>query len=121
VNEDGTLNLLGRGSVCINTGGEKVHPEEVEETLKLHPAVEDAVVVGLPDERWGEAVTGVVALRPEMIASEEELREQVRERLAAYKAPKRIVFVDTVGRSPSGKVDYKAAKERARRALGLAG
>jgi fatty-acyl-CoA synthase len=113
VNPDGTLNLLGRGSVCINTGGEKVHPEEVEETLKLHPAVLDAVVVGLPDERWGEAVTALVQLRPGAGVSEPELRHHAREHLADYKAPKRVVFVESVGRSPSGKADYKAARARA--------
>ena len=110
VNADGTLELLGRGSVCINTGGEKVYPEEVEEALKLHPSVADAVVVGLADEQWGEAVTGVVELQPGREASETALRAFVRERLAGYKVPKRIVFVDSVGRSPSGKADYKGAK-----------
>jgi fatty-acyl-CoA synthase len=122
VNADGTLDLLGRGSVCINTGGEKVHPEEVEETLKLHPAVLDAVVVGLPDERWGEAVTAVVQLRPGAAASEVELRGHAREHLADYKAPKRVVFVESVGRSPSGKADYRGARARALAALeGAAG
>jgi fatty-acyl-CoA synthase len=112
VNADGTLELLGRGSVCINTAGEKVHPEEVEEALKLHPDVTDAVVVGLPDERWGEAVAAVVELRAgaEAAAAEPILRDFVRERLAGYKVPKRIVVVPSVGRSPSGKADYKAAK-----------
>ena len=110
VNADGTLELLGRGSVCINTAGEKVHPEEVEEALKLHPDVTDAVVVGLPDERWGEAVAAVVELRAGAAAGEPALRDFVRERLAGYKVPKRIVVVDSVGRSPSGKADYKAAK-----------
>jgi fatty-acyl-CoA synthase len=113
VNADGTLELLGRGSVCINTGGEKVYPEEVEEALKLHPAVADAVVVGLPDEKWGEAVTGVVELAPGREAGEAALREFVRERLAAYKVPKRLVFVASTGRSPSGKADYKGAKAQA--------
>ena len=119
VNEDGTLNLLGRGSVCINTGGEKVYPEEIEEALKEHPAVYDAVVLGVPDERWGEAVTGLVELRPSAIASDEELRAHVRGRLAAYKTPKTVLFVDTIGRAPSGKVDYKALRARAVEALGL--
>jgi fatty-acyl-CoA synthase len=113
VNADGTLELLGRGSVCINTGGEKVHPEEVEEALKLHPSVADAVVVGLRDEQWGEAVTGVVELKPGAQGDEAALREFVRRRLAGYKVPKRIVFVDSVGRSPSGKADYKGAKAKA--------
>jgi fatty-acyl-CoA synthase len=119
VNADGTIELLGRGSVCINTAGEKVHPEEVEETLKLHPAVADATVVGVPDPQWGEAVTGVVQLEPGARATEDELRRHVRERLAGYKTPKRIVFVDSVGRSPSGKADYKRARAVALWALGL--
>jgi fatty-acyl-CoA synthase len=118
VNEDGTLNLLGRGSVCINTGGEKVYPEEVEEALKLHADVADAVVVGVPDERWGEAVTALVELRPGCRADTETLRGFVKERLAAYKAPKTVVLVESVGRSPSGKVDYKGAKARALEATG---
>jgi fatty-acyl-CoA synthase len=118
---DGTLELLGRGSVCINTGGEKVHPEEVEEALKLHPAVADAVVVGLPDESWGEAVTGVVELAAGAAAGEAELRAFVRERLSDYKVPKRIAFVASVGRSPSGKADYKGAKASALAALAASG
>lgn len=113
VNEDGTLELLGRGSVCINTAGEKVYPEEVEEVLKLHPLVADATVVGLPDEKWGESVTGVVQLEPGSVASEEDLRAHVRGHLAGYKTPKHIVFVDSVGRSPSGKADYKRCKDLA--------
>jgi fatty-acyl-CoA synthase len=120
VNPDGTLELLGRGSVCINTAGEKVHPEEVEEVLKLHPGVADATVVGVPDGKWGEAITGVVQPAPGGRASEQELRDFVRERLAGYKTPKRIVFVESVGRSPSGKADYKRAKALALEALGLA-
>jgi fatty-acyl-CoA synthase len=117
VNPDGTLNLLGRGSVCINTGGEKVYPEEIEESLKQHPSVYDAAVVGLPDERWGEAVTALIQLRPDAAPMAEELRAHVRERLAPYKAPKSVLFVDSLGRSPSGKVDYKALKARAHEAL----
>jgi 3-oxocholest-4-en-26-oate---CoA ligase len=121
VNADGTLELLGRGSVCINTGGEKVHPEEVEEALKLHPEVTDAVVVGLPDPQWGEAVAALVELRAGGAAGEPALRDFVRERLAGYKVPKRVLVVDSVGRSPSGKADYKGAKARALTALGGTG
>ena len=113
VNADGTLNLQGRGSVCINTGGEKVFPEEVEECLKLHPAVTDAVVVGLPDEKWGEAVTALVELIPGAELPEATLRGHVRERLAGYKCPKRVLPVESVGRSPAGKVDYKECRRRA--------
>jgi fatty-acyl-CoA synthase len=119
VEADGTLRLHGRGSVCINTGGEKVYSEEVEETLKLHPAVRDAVVVGVPDEKWGEAVTALVELEGGRAASEAELRGFVRERLAGYKVPKRVVFAPSVGRSPSGKADYKAAKAKVKESLGL--
>lgn len=118
VNADGTLELLGRGSVCINSGGEKVHPEEVEEVLKLHPDVTDAVVVGLPDPQWGESVTALVELRAGASAGEPALRAFVRERLAGYKVPKRVLAVDSLGRSPSGKADYKGARARALAALG---
>jgi fatty-acyl-CoA synthase len=119
VEADGTLRLHGRGSVCINTGGEKVYSEEVEETLKLHPAVRDAVVVGIPDDKWGEAVTALVELDEGRGADEADLRGFVRERLAGYKVPKRVVFAPSVGRSPSGKADYKAAKLKVKEALGL--
>jgi fatty-acyl-CoA synthase len=119
VEADGTLRLHGRGSVCINSGGEKVYSEEVEETLKLHPAVRDAVVVGVPDEKWGEAVTALVELDTSCSASEADLRSFVRERLAGYKVPKQVVFAPSVGRSPSGKADYKAAKAKVKEGLGL--
>ena len=111
VDTDGAIQLLGRGSVVINTGGEKVFPEEVEEVLKLHPAVSDAVAVGIPDDRFGQVVAAVVELRPGASATEAELVEHVRARLAAFKAPKRVRFVATIGRSPAGKVDY--ARHRA--------
>jgi fatty-acyl-CoA synthase len=106
VENDGSIQLLGRGSVVINTGGEKVFPEEVEEALKLHPAVRDAVAVGVPDERFGEKVTAAVELHPSAQATEAELIDHVRGRLAAYKVPRHIRFVDSIGRSPAGKVDY---------------
>jgi fatty-acyl-CoA synthase len=118
VNADGTIVLHGRGSVCINTAGEKVYPEEVEEALKTHPAVADALVVGLPDEKWGESVTGVVRLEAGAHASEDELRAHVRERLAGYKTPKRIVFTEQSMRAPNGKADYKGAKAAAQAAVG---
>jgi fatty-acyl-CoA synthase len=110
VNADGTIVLHGRGSVCINTAGEKVYPEEVEESLKTHPAVADALVVGLPDEKWGESVTAVVRLEAGRRATEDELRAHVREQLAGYKTPKRVVFTDQSMRAPNGKADYKSAK-----------
>jgi fatty-acyl-CoA synthase len=119
VGEDGTVELLGRGSVCINTGGEKVYPEEVEQALKESPDVEDAVVVGVPDERWGQAVTAVVQLLPGAPFDEESLQGRVRAGLAPYKCPKRILQVEQVWRSPSGKVDYAATTKLARERLGV--
>jgi 3-oxocholest-4-en-26-oate---CoA ligase len=113
VEADGSITVLGRGSVCINTAGEKVFPEEVEEALKTHPTVVDAVAVGVPNERFGEAVTAVVELTPGSPLDEAALISHVKSRLAAYKAPKRIITVDTVGRAPNGKVDYKALKRHA--------
>jgi 3-oxocholest-4-en-26-oate---CoA ligase len=111
VETDGTITLLGRGSVSINSGGEKIYPEEVEEALKSHAAVADAIVVGVPDERFGEAVTAVVALRPGERASSDELAEATKGRLANFKRPRRVVVVDEVRRGPNGKADYRWAKE----------
>ncbi len=113
VEADGSVTLLGRGSVCINTGGEKVFPEEVEEALKTHPGLLDAVVVGVPDEKWGEAITALVEADPTSQVREDELVAHVRGKLAGYKTPKRILFVDTIGRAPNGKVDYKWCKAQA--------
>ncbi|MGH9137005.1 MAG: acyl-CoA synthetase [Acidimicrobiales bacterium] len=113
VEADGTLTLLGRGSVCINTGGEKVYPEEVEEVMKTHPAVLDAVAVGVPDEKFGEAITAVVELEPGATLDPAELAGHVKAKLASYKAPKHLVVVDTIGRAPNGKVDYKRLREHA--------
>jgi acyl-CoA synthetase (AMP-forming)/AMP-acid ligase II len=118
VEADGSVTLLGRGSVCINTGGEKVFPEEVEEVLKLHPAVGDCLVVGVPDPKWGQAITAVVALLPETSAKAEELVSLAKEHLAAYKAPKHVVVVDRVVRSPAGKADYRWAQETAKERVG---
>jgi fatty-acyl-CoA synthase len=119
VNADGSITLLGRGSACINTAGEKVYPEEVEETLKLHDSVDDALVVGVPDEKWGNAVTAVVELAPNARFDEGTLRAHVREHLAGYKTPKRILAVPQMFRAPNGKADYKAAADFARSKLGL--
>jgi 3-oxocholest-4-en-26-oate---CoA ligase len=107
---DGTITLLGRGSVSINTGGEKVFPEEVERALKAHPDVYDAVVVGVPDERWGERVVAVVATRAERRPDLEELATHCRQHIAGYKVPRAVRFVDELVRSPSGKADYRWAK-----------
>lgn len=118
VDADGTIRLLGRGSQCINTGGEKVYPEEVEEVLKLHVSVMDAAVVGLPDERFGQAITALVELHPGTTVDEAEVIAHVKQRLAAYKAPKRVLTIDTVGRAPNGKLDYKALTARALEHIG---
>ncbi len=108
VESDGTVNLMGRGSQCINTGGEKVYPEEVEECLKLHPSVRDAAVLGLPDEKWGEAINALIELHPGETFDGELLRDHVKANLAAYKAPKRVLEIESVGRAANGKLDYKA-------------
>src|SRR4051794_3540461 len=113
VEADGTVKLLGRGSQCINTGGEKVYPEEVEEALKLHPTVADAAVVGLPDERFGEAITALVEPAHGAAIDEAGLIAHVKVSLAAYKAPKHIIVIDSVGRAANGKLDYKALKAQA--------
>ncbi len=110
VDADGTVRLLGRGSQCINTGGEKVYPEEVEEILKLHPTVNDAAVVGLPDERFGEAITALVEPHAGDTIDEAALIAHVKEHLASYKAPKRIITIPSVGRAANGKLDYNALK-----------
>jgi acyl-CoA synthetase (AMP-forming)/AMP-acid ligase II len=110
VDADGTVHLLGRGSVCINTGGEKVWAEEVEAVLKRHPAVYDAVVVGVPDPRWGQQVAAAVQLRAgRQIADDDELARHCRSFLAGYKVPRRVRVVDEVVRHPSGKPDYRWA------------
>ncbi|HSS08426.1 MAG TPA: AMP-binding protein, partial [Acidimicrobiales bacterium] len=108
---DGTITVLGRGSLCINTGGEKVFPEEVEAVLRAHPAVYDVVVVGAPDERWGQRVVAIVQrTQPnQQQTTADELRAFCRTSLAGYKVPKEVLFVDKVLRSPSGKADYRWA------------
>ena len=111
--EDGSITLLGRGSVCINTGGEKVHPEEVEAVLKRHPDVFDAVVVGTPSERWGQQVTALVHAREGSDLTEEQVKEHCHALIANYKCPKQVFIVDEVPRTPVSKVDYPAATRRA--------
>jgi fatty-acyl-CoA synthase len=111
VEADGTITLLGRGSVCINSGGEKVYPEEVEAVLKSHPDVFDAVVVGAPDDRYVERVAVIVQPRPGAEPSLEELQAHSRGKLAAYKLPRRLVLADMIPRTPVGKPDYRAAKK----------
>jgi acyl-CoA synthetase (AMP-forming)/AMP-acid ligase II len=111
--EDGMITLLGRGSVSINTGGEKVYPEEVEAALKSHAAVQDAIVVGIPDERWGERVVAVVQPRDGMPVSLDVLQAHAQSHVARYKVPRAIVVVDEIVRSPSGKPDYRWARTTA--------
>jgi len=113
VDAGGQIHLLGRGSVVINTGGEKVFPEEVEEVLKRHPAILDAVAVGIPDDRFGEIVCAMVEPRPGAAVDEADVIDFVRARLARYKAPRRVLTVPTIGRSPAGKVDYKGLRAAA--------
>jgi acyl-CoA synthetase (AMP-forming)/AMP-acid ligase II len=103
--------------VCINSGGEKIYPEEVEAALKQHPAVFDAVVVGTPNERWGEQVTALVQVRPGMSADVADVVTFSRTLVADYKSPKAVLFVDQVVRTPVGKADYQWAKSEATRLL----
>jgi 3-oxocholest-4-en-26-oate---CoA ligase len=118
-NADGSINVLGRGSVCINSGGEKIYPEEVEQVLRKHPAVYDAVVVGTPDERFGEQVTAVIQPRAGEKLDQADLADFAGQLLARYKLPRTIVLVDQMVRSPSGKPDYRWAKARGIEARGL--
>jgi acyl-CoA synthetase (AMP-forming)/AMP-acid ligase II len=116
VDPDGSIVVYGRGSVSINSGGEKIFPEEVEKALKSHAAVFDATVVGTPNERFGSQVTAVVELRPEHADDPpglSDLQEHCRQHLAGYKVPRAVVFVEATRRSPSGKPDYRWAKETA--------
>ena len=113
VAEDGSLILLGRGSQVINSGGEKVFPEEVEEAAKRVAGVHDCLVVGIPDEKFGQAVTAVVSLADGATVSEADVIAGVKQQLAGYKAPRRVVFVAQVPRAPNGKADYKKAAQLA--------
>jgi fatty-acyl-CoA synthase len=110
IDDDGTLNLLGRGSVCINTGGEKVYPEEVEAALKAHPDVFDAVVVGVPDDRFVERVAAIVTTREGTSVDLGALQEFCRTKLAGYKVPRQLHVTDDIPRTPVGKPDYRWAK-----------
>jgi fatty-acyl-CoA synthase len=114
---DGSLKFLGRGNVCINSAGEKIYPDEVEVALKSHDSVEDCLVVGLPDEKWGQAVTAVVQLTGDARVNTDALREHVRSLLAGYKVPKHILYVDEVFRGPNGKADYQATRSLAEKEL----
>jgi acyl-CoA synthetase (AMP-forming)/AMP-acid ligase II len=114
VEADGRITFLGRGSKCINTGGEKVFPEEVEEALKAHPDIIDALVVGVPDPRFGSKVAAVFNTREGKELSLDQVQAHCREHVAGYKVPRQITVTDTVSRMPSGKPDYKWAEEIAR-------
>lgn len=113
IEADGKVTLLGRGSNCVNTGGEKVYPEEVEMAIKGHPAVYDTLVVGIPDATYGQAVAAVVELRDGATLELEELREYLRAHLSGYKLPRSLTVVDTIPRNATGKAQYPAAKEMA--------
>jgi len=114
VEPDGTIIVLGRGSVSINSGGEKIFPEEVEATLKSHPAIFDALVVGVPDDRWGQRVAAVVQLRPGTQVTLDDLAAHCRTHIAGYKVPRDLHVVEQLRRSPSGKPDYPWAQQVAR-------
>jgi len=113
IDENGDIVVLGRGSQCINTGGEKVFPEEVEGVLRHYRAVADVLVVGLPDERWGQRVTAVIQVAEGQRFDAEELDRVCRQHLSSYKLPKTIVLAERIQRSPAGKADYRWAKEYA--------
>jgi acyl-CoA synthetase (AMP-forming)/AMP-acid ligase II len=109
VEADGSITLLGRGSVCINSGGEKIFPEEVEQAIKSHPDAFDAVVIGVPDERWGSRVAAVVQPRPGTQLTLDALKDHCRRHIAGYKVPRQLTLVDQIERSPAGKPDYRWA------------
>jgi fatty-acyl-CoA synthase len=111
IEADGRVRLLGRGSVCINTAGEKVYPEEVEVAARSHSGIEDCVVVGVPDDRFGQRVVLVAARASATSVSQDDLIAHIRSQIASYKAPRQVVFVDQVYRTPSGKTDYRWARE----------
>jgi acyl-CoA synthetase (AMP-forming)/AMP-acid ligase II len=115
VQADGTVRLLGRGNMVINTGGEKVFPEEVENAVKSHPEVEDVLVVGVPDTRFGERVAALVALRPGAAGDLDSITAHCRRGVAGYKVPKDVFVVDAISRSPAGKPDYRWARSVAAR------
>jgi acyl-CoA synthetase (AMP-forming)/AMP-acid ligase II len=113
IEEGNRITLLGRGSNCVNTGGEKVYPEEVEMAIKNHPAVYDVLVVGVPDEKYGQAVAAVVELREGQTLELEDLRTFLREYLSGYKLPRTLAVVGQIPRNAAGKAQYPRAKELA--------
>jgi acyl-CoA synthetase (AMP-forming)/AMP-acid ligase II len=119
IDDKGRIVLFGRGSGRINSGGEKIFPEEVEGALKAHPDVFDVLVVGLPDERWGERVAALLQPRPGRTPTLPALQEHCRSLIAGYKVPRQLLLVDEVPRHPNGKPDYRTAKATARTLAGL--
>ena len=117
VEADGSITLLGRGSNCINTAGEKVYPEEVEEAIKRHPEIVDCLVVGLKDERFGQRIVAIASRADSISLQEDQLIDFTRDHLAGYKLPKQVLFVDEVRRAANGKADYKWANQAAERAF----
>jgi fatty-acyl-CoA synthase len=112
VEADGTITLLGRGSNCINTAGEKVFPEEVEEAVKTHPAIADCLVFGVPDEKYGQRVVGVASIAAgQSSVAGDEVIAYTKSKLSSFKVPKQLVVLDVVPRAPNGKADYKKAKD----------
>ena len=109
IEADGTITLLGRGSVSINSGGEKIFPEEVESAVRSHPAVLDAIVVGAPDDRWGQRVAAIIQPRGEQVPTLDEIQDHCRSHIAGYKVPRQLHVVESIERSPSGKPDYRWA------------
>jgi fatty-acyl-CoA synthase len=118
--DDGTLRLFGRDSLVVNTGGEKVFVEEVEEVLRAYPGIADALVVGRPSERWGQEVVALVAMKPGEEVGTDQLHEQCTAQLARFKAPKEFIFVDSIRRLGNGKPDYRWAKTTAAQEASLA-
>ena len=110
VEADGQVTLLGRGSVSINSGGEKISPEEVEQAIKSHPDAYDAVVIGVPDQRWGNRVAAIVQPRPGATLTLEAIQSHCRAHIAGYKVPRQLTLVDDIERSPAGKPDYRWAQ-----------
>ena len=108
--DDGSITVFGRGSNCINSGGEKIFPEEVEDALKAHDGIFDALVVGVADERWGSRVSAIIQPRKGIQLSLENIQEHCRKHIAGYKVPREIHLIDELPRAPSGKPDYKTAK-----------
>ena len=108
---------MGRETLVINSGGEKIHPEEVEIALRTHPSVSDAVVVGLPDDRFGQVIVGLVQMNPDQEFDESKIRDHVRQGLAAYKVPRHLIRVESVGRGANGKVDIRSHIDHAQQAI----